>query len=201
SGSFPITAINNGDRAGVNWGGGGGWNDNSAGIYPDTAQIDFNGTKTIDEIDVFTIQDNFGSPSQPTEDMTFGNYGITAFDIQYWNGSDWQTVPGGSITANNKVWTKELFAPIQTNKIRILVNNSLQSYSRIVEVEAWTTTPTPGLRTNFALASNGGVTSASSEYSGAFPVSAANNGDRKGLNWGTGGGWNDSTPDSYPDSL
>jgi hypothetical protein len=202
SSSFPITAINNGDRAGVNWGASGGWNDSSAGIYPDTAQVEFNGTKTIDEIDVFTIQDNFGSPSQPTEGMTFNQYGITAFDIQYWSGSDWLTVPGGSITANNKVWTKVTFTPVETTKIRVLVNNSLAGYSRIVEIEAWTVggAPTP-TRTNFALASNGGLTSAPTEYSSAFPVAAANNGDRKGLNWGSGGGWNDNTNGVYPDFL
>ena len=146
SGNYPITAVNNGDRVGVNWGNGGGWNDSSAGVYPDSAQVEFNSTKTIDEIDVFTIQDNFGSPSQPTEDMTFGQYGITAFDVQYWNGSDWLTVPGGSIAANNKVWTKVTFTPVQTNKIRVVVNNSLAGYSRIVEIEASTVrgSATPG---------------------------------------------------------
>ena len=27
------------------------------------------------------------------------------------------------------------------------------------------------------------------------------NGDRRGTSWGNGGGWNDNTPDAYPDTL
>ena len=52
---------------------------------------------------------------------------------------------------------------------------------------------------NVALASNGGMASASSFYSAAFPPSAVNDGDRTGINWGNGGGWNDSSADVFPD--
>src|SRR6202008_1321668 len=99
--------------------------------YPDWLEVDFAGTKTIDEIDVFTLQDNYTSPVDPTPTMTFSNYGITDFDVQYWDGSQWVTVPGGSITGNNKVWTKVGFTAVTTTKIRVLVNNALAGYSRI----------------------------------------------------------------------
>ena len=53
---------------------------------------------------------------------------------------------------------------------------------------------------NVALAANGGVATASSTYSTAFPVSAINNGDRTGAGWGAGsGGWNDATGNAFPD--
>jgi hypothetical protein len=155
--------------------------------------------KTIDEIDVFTIQDNFASPSEPDVNMTFSQYGITHFDVQYWNGSGWANVPGGSVTGNNKVWTKLTFSPLTTDKVRVQVNNSLAGYSRIVEVEAWGEPGTPPTSTNFALATNGGVATASTEYSSSYPATAINNGDRKGLNWGTGGGWGDNSAGIYPD--
>src|SRR5205823_6861406 len=100
---FPAGAVNNGDRRGLNWGSGGGWNDGTAGTYPDWVQIDFNGLKTISEIDVFTLQDNVQN-LDPTEAMTFSQYGIIAFNVQYWDGASWITVPGGSVTGNNKVW-------------------------------------------------------------------------------------------------
>src|SRR6266446_6903207 len=49
------------------------------------------------------------------------------------------------------------------------------------------------VRTNVALASNGGVASASSELDAMHPAGAAINGDRLGLHWGsdpsTGSGW------------
>jgi hypothetical protein len=169
SSNYPVAAVINGDRKGLNWASGGGWNDGTSGVYPDWAEVDFNGTKSITEIDVFTIQDNYQSPVDPTDTMTFSQYGITAFDVQYWNGSSWVTVTGGSVTGNNKVWRKLTFSAISTSKIRVNVTNSLSNYSRIVEIEAWAS------GTNVALASNGGSAVASSEYdagSGAVIIHA-----------------------------
>jgi hypothetical protein len=137
SADFAPSGANNGDRAGTNWGAGGGWNDATAGAYPDSLQIDFSGSKTISEIDVFTVQDNYFSPSAPTPAMTFTLYGLRDFEVQYWNGAAWQTVPGATVTGNNLVWRKFTFAPITTTRIRVLVTASLASYSRITEVEAW----------------------------------------------------------------
>src|SRR5262249_281900 len=54
---------------------------------------------------------------------------------------------------------------------------------------------------NVAAAANGGVASASSTWNGSFPASSAINGDRKGLNWANGGGWQDATSGSFPDWL
>jgi serine protease len=216
SSAYPVASINNGDRRGANWGSGGGWNDATGGTYPDWVQIDFNGAKAVSEIDVFTVQDNYTSPQEPTETQTFSAYGITSFEVQYWNGSAWITVPGGSVTGNNKVWRKFSFAAVTTSRIRILVTDALNSYSRITEVEAYQgtaaaaptpptpptpTPPVPTPTTNVASQANGGVASATSTYSTAFPAAAANNGDRRGLNWGAGGGWNDASGGTYPDAL
>lgn len=41
-------------------------------------------------------------------------------------------------------------------------------------------------RVNVALAANGGLATASSEYSSAYPAVSVNNGDHRGLNWGNG---------------
>jgi hypothetical protein len=108
--NYPASAAINGDRKGQNWGSGGGWNDATSGSYPDWLQVDFGTTRTISEIDVFTVQDNPGSPSDPTLTMTFSLYGITAFNVQYWDGSAWVSVPGGDVTGNNKVWRKFTFS-------------------------------------------------------------------------------------------
>jgi|GEM_PF-2025429 len=136
--NFAASGAINGDRKGVNWGNGGGWSDGTSGAYPDWLQVNFGGNRTIEEIDVFTVQDNYAAPSEPTPTMTFSQYGITAFDVQYWNGSAWATIPGGSVTGNDKVWRKFSFAPVTTDKIRVVVNNALNGYSRITELEAWT---------------------------------------------------------------
>ena len=63
--AFPVAAVNNGDRAGLNWGSGGGWNDATTGVFPDWVQINFNGSKTIDHVIVYSMQDNFASPVDP----------------------------------------------------------------------------------------------------------------------------------------
>jgi hypothetical protein len=132
--NYPVTAVNNGDRKGVNWGAGGGWNDATNNAYPDWVLITFNGQMSIDEIVVFTLQDTFTAPVVPTTALTFSKYGITAFDVQYWDGSAWVTVPGGSITGNSLVWRTVTFPAVTTDRIRVLVNGALAGYSRITEI-------------------------------------------------------------------
>jgi RHS repeat-associated protein len=177
----------NGDRKGLNYGANGTWGSASSG-FPQWLQVDFNGSQTIDEIDVFTLQDNYASPSEPTESMTFSQWGLTGYEVQYWNGSTWATVTGGSVSSNNRVWRKFTFTAVTTSKIRVLTNASPSGWSEVTEVEAWTTAATPPPPTNVALASNGATASASSSYSGCA-ASGAQNGDRKGLNYGQNGTW------------
>jgi hypothetical protein len=135
SGNFPVSAIINNVRTGANWGVSGGWNDSTGSIYPDWVQINFNGTKTIDHVVVYTVQDNYASPVEPTDTMTFSLYGITAFTVQGWSGSAW--VDLGSVSGNNLVKRTVNFSAYTTNRIRIKVTASLAGYSRITEVEAW----------------------------------------------------------------
>jgi hypothetical protein len=77
--------------------------------------------------------------------MQFTQYGVTDFEVQYWTGSTWADVPGGNVTGNRNVWRQFVFANITTSRIRVLVNNALASYSRIVEIEAYQAggSPTP----------------------------------------------------------
>jgi len=298
--SYPAVSANNGDRKGLNWGSGGGWNDATTGNYPDWLQVTFSSAQSIGEIDVFTVQDNYQSPVEPTAAMAFTQYGITSFQVQYWDGSVWVDIPGGNVTNNNQVWRKFTFTPITTDRIRVLVSGALNGYSRITEIEAWTasggtvnippavnlTLPATGSSylspatvnlaatasdsdgtvtrvdfyrgttligtkisapyayadvgvgvgsysytavavdnagvsttssavavtvtaaggggsgaVNVAAQANGGVATASSAYNASYPAVSANNGDRKGLNWGSGGGWNDATTGNYPDWL
>jgi hypothetical protein len=56
-------------------------------------------------------------------------------------------------------------------------------------------------RFNVALASNGATAVGSTTYSNGYSAAGSIDGDRKGLSWGNGGGWNDGTPDSWPDWL
>ncbi|HEY0656833.1 MAG TPA: discoidin domain-containing protein, partial [Pyrinomonadaceae bacterium] len=120
-----------------NWATSGAWKDSTPDVYPDWLQVDFSGSKTINEIDVVAVKDNYFDPADPTEGETFSVYGITKFEVQYWSGSAWVTVPGGVVLNNNKVITKLVLAPVTTTKIRVVVKAAQASYSRIVELQAW----------------------------------------------------------------
>ncbi len=84
-GYAPLGAIN-GDRTGANWGASGGWNDGTANSWPDWLEVDFSGSQTINEVDVFSVQDNYASPVAPTPTMTFTQYGLQNFEVQYLDG-------------------------------------------------------------------------------------------------------------------
>ena len=198
SAAYPASAVIDGDRKGVNPGAGGYWNDASPTAFPDWIQVTFNGPKTITEIDIFSLQDAYLNPVDPTPSMTFSAYGISDFDVQYWTGTTWVTVPGGSITGNRQVWTRLTFAAITTDRIRVVVNRAVDLWSRIVEIEAWSTATTPPA-TNVAAQFNGGAAVASTTYSADYPASAVNDGDRRGVNPGAGGYWNDASPTAFPD--
>lgn len=133
---FSTTGAINGNNRGP-WGNGEGWNDATADSVPDWIQVDFAGSKTIDEINVFSLHDNYTQENTPTEAQTFTLYGLLAFNVQYWNGSSWVTIPGGSVTGNNKVWRKFTFSPITTSKIRVWISSVPDSWSRVVEIQAF----------------------------------------------------------------
>jgi Bacterial Ig-like domain (group 3)/F5/8 type C domain len=138
----PASAAINNERAGTNWGGGtGGWKDATADVWPDWLQVNFNGSKTIDRVVVYSVQDASTSPVEPTSTMTFSLYGLRDFSVQAWIGSAWVTL--GTVTGNTLVKRTVTFPAVTTDRIRILVTNALSNHSRITEVEAWASTATP----------------------------------------------------------
>ena len=157
-------------------------------------------TKSVSEIDVFSVQDNYANPQEPTESQVFTLYGLIDFEVQYWDGANWLTLPGGSVTGNNKVWRKFLFNPIATSRVRLLVTKGMNNYSRLIEIEAYESATSVSLP-NVASQANGGIATSSSNYTSAYTPASVNNGDRKGINWDNGGGWIDGTPNAFPDWL
>jgi hypothetical protein len=67
--------------------------------------------------------------------MTFSQLGITDYEVQAWDGSQWVTV--GAASGNNLVKRTFQFAPFTTAKVRVFVDNALYYVSRITEVEAY----------------------------------------------------------------
>ena len=118
-------------------GAGGYWNSAGPNGFPEWVQVAFNGQKAVTEIDVFSVQDAYTAPVEPTPGMTFSSYGIMDFEVLYWTGSAWARVPGGLITGNRQVWRRLSFPALTTDHIVINVLRTGDGWSRIVELEAW----------------------------------------------------------------
>src|SRR5207244_8277896 len=101
SAADPVAAVNDNDRTRAAWGSGGGWNDATGFAYPDWVQINFSGSKTIDRVVVFTLPDSYGTAVEPSDSLTFGQYGVVDFNVQGWNGSSWVTL--ATVAGNNRV--------------------------------------------------------------------------------------------------
>ena len=135
--NYPASGAINGEHKGLLWGAGGGWNDGTQNASPDWIEVRFAGFKTIDEVSVYSMQDNYSAPVEPTPAMTFIYWGLRAFEVQYWDGSGLAPVPGAGVTNNNLVWRRFTFVPITTTKIRVFITRALNGYSRVMEVEAF----------------------------------------------------------------
>jgi hypothetical protein len=137
NGGYPASSAIDGEHKGLNWGNNGGWNDSTRDIYPDTLKVNLNGAQTINEIRVYTVQNDVFNPVEPTLTTPADLYGILDFVVQYWNGTAWATVPGGNVTGNDKAMRVFTFPAITTTKIRVVVNDARSHWSRITEVEAF----------------------------------------------------------------
>jgi hypothetical protein len=132
SAQYPVSSVNNGDRKGA---GNARWKDATKGVFPDWVQIAFAGSKTIDRVVVYSVQDNYTAPVEPSDTKTFTLYGLKGFQVQGWNGSSWVTL--ATVSNNNLVKRTVNITPYTTSKIRISTTASVDGYSRIVEVEAF----------------------------------------------------------------
>lgn len=135
---FETENVINGFRYTDGWEtGSAGWNDGTPNVFPDWLEVDFGRVHRINWINLFTVSDDFKTPREPELTDTFLHYGITDFDVQYWTGRTWRTVPNGAIRGNRNVWRMISFPAVATNKIRVLVLNAVDGESRIAEVEAF----------------------------------------------------------------
>jgi hypothetical protein len=134
---FETENIIDGFRFAEGWdSGSAGWNDGTPNAFPDWLEVDFGSVRRINWINVFTLPDEHKDRREPELNDKFSLYGITDFDVQYWTGRAWLTVPGGAIRNNRNVWTKVSFPELATRKIRVVVRNALRGESRITEIEA-----------------------------------------------------------------
>ena len=90
------------------------WHSAAGALKPDWLQIEFAGSKTIDEISIVTQQDAYASPVFPTATHSFTLYGLREFTVQYWDAAaaGWATVAGGAVSGNARLWRRVTFAAV-----------------------------------------------------------------------------------------
>ena len=131
-----VSTIVDDKRSGANWGFYAGWADATKGAYPDWVQVNFSGTKTIDHVVLYSVQDNYLNPVEPIDTMTGTRFVVSSFDVQAWTGSAWTTV--ASVSANSLIKRTVWFPAYATSAVRISVKaTDDNAWSRITEVEAW----------------------------------------------------------------
>ncbi len=213
SGSYPISAINNGRReSGTSQG---YWNDDTNGVWPDWAQLEWEAPVTLDRIVARIPLARSGFP--------VGEITLRRTRIQYWSDllNGWTDVIADNGQANPIVnWTGPIgtydgsesrsfeFVPITTRRVRAVIEGgSTDGWSWLDEIEAYSssdcgsdddTTPSD---VNLALAANGGEAIASSYFPSTSPGSgwlptALNDGRRQDFSQAY---WNDGTTSVYPD--
>ena len=192
SSSYPVSAVINNERAGSTR-----WRDSTSNAYPDWVEVRFRGSKRIDRVIVFSVQDNWSAPVEPSATLTGSVYVLRDFTVQGWNGSAWVTL--GTVAGNNLVKRTVSFAAFTTDRIRINVTAAPDGYSRITEVEAWGEPVAVVPPSNVALATSGATASVSSMFGAAYVASSLINNERAGANFRTGGGWKDATAGAWPD--
>src|SRR4051812_49603479 len=68
----------------------------STPLFRSWLEVDFPASYAISQVNVFSVQDNWATPVEPTATQTFTLYGVRDFQVQYWTGTAWTTVPGAN---------------------------------------------------------------------------------------------------------
>jgi hypothetical protein len=132
SSTFPSSSaesINDGVTDSNAWGGGGtgGWNDDTAGAFPDVVTAAWQRPVDLSRVKVFTLN----SATYPAS-----RWGVRDYDVLARVAGEWRTV--AEVRGNTAGTVESRFGPISADQIqvKILASNS-GDYSRLVEVEAY----------------------------------------------------------------
>jgi hypothetical protein len=133
---FPAASVIDGDRAGYQWGQGGGWNDATRNAFPDSLTVTLARQYSIGRVAVYTLQDAFGSPVEPSPAQTCMLYGVRDFTVEVLTASGWQQT--ATVTGNTLCARDVPFSPVRGTAVRVNVTASWDGlYSRVIELEVY----------------------------------------------------------------
>ena len=124
---YPLVTVNDNERAGVNWGnGGGGWADATANAYPDWVQINFNGSKTHRPGGGLYGAGQLHQPGRAHRQhdlLPVWHHGLHGAGLEWFGlGDRWPRSPATTWSS-----ARVTFAAFTTDRIRINVTNALVS--------------------------------------------------------------------------
>jgi hypothetical protein len=146
SSSYPALGVNDGDRKGAGWQAGGGWNSllTQTTAAPQSVRVVFDQPRTITRINVFTVQNTYDVPVDPTLTTSASQYGIRDYSVEYCpvgltciagSDSNWQVL--AQVTGNTSAWRLHVFGAVTATAVRVRVTAANGGLARITEVEAW----------------------------------------------------------------
>ena len=135
--NYPASGAINGDRRGLNWGAGGGWNDGTQNAGPDWIEVAFNGSKSIDEVNVFSMQDSYTAPVEPTPAMTFTCGACAGSRCSTGPARPGQSVPGRGRDQQQPGVAAGSVRADHDDADPHLHDGGAQRLRRVIEVEAW----------------------------------------------------------------
>ncbi|NUQ64936.1 MAG: hypothetical protein HUU20_20935 [Pirellulales bacterium] len=123
------------DPSGKDWGKDGGWNDATAGQFPDTLEIRFSEPRPVDSIRVFTLADHWQDGPAVDANTEFSQWGVTALDVEVRDANGtWRTVRQFRENHNVLLSVKPGSGPIAAVRFRVL-QSADGLFSRIVHVD------------------------------------------------------------------
>lgn len=126
--NYPACGAVDGDRDSEHWGKTTGWNDSTRGNFPDWLQVTFDQPQTVGRVDLYTLNN---------KQYPAAKYGLKDWDVQAQVDGSWQTV--AQVRNNTAPLTSSAFTPLTATAVRVLTlaSNEGLTYSRIVELEAY----------------------------------------------------------------
>lgn len=101
--------------------------------------VNFKTPQTIQEVDVFTLSNNFLADTIITKTTPANNHGIEDYNVQYTtNGTTWANIPGGTVAGNNLAWNKFNFSAIDNvTAVRLYITKTHDTHALVNELEVY----------------------------------------------------------------
>ena len=135
--SLLAEVVINGDRRGDGFFTENVWHDVTRATLPDWVEIAFAGTKTIDEVVVYGVQDAYQHAQRADADHDLALLGPLRLHRPSLDRRWVETVPAGSFAAITSSDARSRSPRSPTSRIRVLSERTIDGWSRLTEVEAF----------------------------------------------------------------